>query len=113
MAQKVEILLLDDIDGSEAVCTVRFGLDGQEYECDLNADHSAALRTALSPFITAARTVKVKKDKKRSAPATAGNGSTPVSREVLAQWARDHGYDLKERGRIPTRIQREYEAANT
>ena len=43
MAQKVQTLLIDDLDGGEAAGTVRFGLDGAEYEIDLAA--SSATRT--------------------------------------------------------------------
>ena len=46
MAQKIQILLLDDLDGSAAKGTVRFGLDGTEYEIDLNAGHDRELRDA-------------------------------------------------------------------
>ncbi len=37
MAQKVQTLFIDDLDGSAAEGTVRFGLDDTEYEIDLNA----------------------------------------------------------------------------
>jgi hypothetical protein len=47
MAQKVQTLFVDDLDGSEAEGTVRFGLDGTEYEIDLNAQHGRQLRDAL------------------------------------------------------------------
>jgi Lsr2 len=46
MAQKIQTLFVDDLDGSEAEGTVRFGLDGTEYEIDLNARHSRELRNA-------------------------------------------------------------------
>ena len=36
MAQKVQTLLIDDLDGGEAEATVRFGLDGTDYEIDLS-----------------------------------------------------------------------------
>ena len=36
MAQQVQTLFVDDLDGSEAEGTARFGLDGTEYEIDLN-----------------------------------------------------------------------------
>jgi Lsr2 len=39
VAQKVQTLFVDDLDGSAAEGTVRFGLDGAEYEIDLNAEH--------------------------------------------------------------------------
>ena len=43
MAQKVQTLFIDDLDGSEAAGTVRFGLDGTDYEIDLNTEHAQAL----------------------------------------------------------------------
>src|ERR1700747_3898362 len=55
MAQKVQTLFVDDLDGSEADSTVRFGLDGTEYEIDLNAEHARALRDALARYVHAAR----------------------------------------------------------
>ena len=55
MAQKVQTLFIDDLDGSEAEGTVRFGLDGAEYEIDLNAEHAQALRDALARYVGAAR----------------------------------------------------------
>ena len=36
MAQKIQTLFIDDLDGSEAAGTVRFGLDGTDYEIDLS-----------------------------------------------------------------------------
>ena len=44
MAQKIQTVFIDDIDGSVAEGTVRFGLDGTEYEIDLNAGHAKKLR---------------------------------------------------------------------
>ena len=55
MAQKIQTLLIDDIDGSAAEGTVRFGLDGAEYEIDLNAGHARELRDAPARYVDAAR----------------------------------------------------------
>jgi hypothetical protein len=55
VAQKIQTLFIDDLDGSEAEGTVRFGLDGAEYEIDLNAEHARALRDALARYVGAAR----------------------------------------------------------
>jgi hypothetical protein len=44
VAQKIQTLFIDDLDGSAAEGTVRFGLDGTEYEIDLNAGHAKELR---------------------------------------------------------------------
>ena len=50
MAQKIQTLFIDDLDGSAAEGTVRFGLDGAEYEIDLNARHAQELRDALARY---------------------------------------------------------------
>ena len=55
MAQKVQTLFIDDLDGSAAEGTVRFALDGTEYEIDLNAEHAQQLRDALAAYVRAAR----------------------------------------------------------
>ena len=55
MAQKVQTLFIDDLDGSAAEGTVRFGLDGTEYEIDLNAGHAHQLRDTLARYVKAAR----------------------------------------------------------
>src|SRR5580693_10567322 len=55
VAQKIQTLFIDDLDGTEAEGTVRFGLDGAEYEIDLNAEHAEALRDALARYVHAAR----------------------------------------------------------
>ncbi len=57
MAQKVHTLFIDDIDGSAAEGTVRFGLDGTEYEIDLNAEHAQQLWNALAAYVRAGRRV--------------------------------------------------------
>jgi hypothetical protein len=55
MAQKVQTLFIDDLDGGEAEGTVRFALDGTEYEIDLSAEHTDELRSALGKYVSHAR----------------------------------------------------------
>jgi hypothetical protein len=50
MAQKITVTLEDDLDGGPADQTVRFGLDGAEYEIDLSARNAAALPRAAGPL---------------------------------------------------------------
>ena len=57
VAQKIQTLYIDDLDGSPAEGTVRFGLDGSEYEIDLNTEHAKELRSALTRYVDAARRV--------------------------------------------------------
>ena len=48
MAQKVQVVLVDDLDGGSADETVTFSLDGVSYEIDLSHDNAAAFRDLLS-----------------------------------------------------------------
>lgn len=49
------ITLEDDIDGSEAVETITFALDDDDYEIDLSAANAHDLREAMKPYVSAAR----------------------------------------------------------
>jgi Lsr2 len=55
MAQRRVTTLVDDLDGSPAAETVRFGFAGPEYEVELNSAHAQQLRSALAPYISKAR----------------------------------------------------------
>lgn len=55
MAQSTVVYLTDDIDGSDADETIKFGLDGKTYEIDLNKKHASALRKAFKPYVDAGR----------------------------------------------------------
>ena len=71
MAQKTQIILVDDIDGSEATQSVTFALDGVTYEIDLNDDHAAALRETVEEWTVKARRVSGRRTRRRAgAPKT-------------------------------------------
>lgn len=108
MAQKVHIILVDDLDGSEAHQTVSFGLDGANYEIDLTDDHAAALREALAPYLGHARKVGRAGGAKKSTAKAAGGASAAEIRD----WARSNGYDVPDRGRIPSEVREAFDAAN-
>ncbi|MBG6183528.1 hypothetical protein IWX65_001490 [Arthrobacter sp. CAN_A214] len=105
MAQKVKIILIDDIDGGDADETVRFGLDGAQYEIDLSEAHARELRDALKNYVSAAR--RSNQSKQRSAPAPARNQEAAQVRE----WARENGYNVSARGRVNSEIVEAYRAA--
>ena len=107
MAQKVNIVLVDDIDGSDASETVSFGLDGTSYEIDLNDKNAAALREALSAYVGHARKVTTSRGRRRSSTTTSG----PSARE-LRDWARSNGYEVSDRGRVPAEVREAFEAAH-
>jgi len=109
MAQKIQTLFVDDIDGSEAEGTVRFGLDGTDYEIDLSAAHSADLHAALAPFIAASRKVPAAARRLGRAARKAATGG--ISTTEIRQWARTQGIEVKDRGRVPTGIVARYRQA--
>jgi hypothetical protein len=108
VAQRTQILYVDDIDGSEAEGTVRFGLGGVEYEIDLSKAHSDELTQAVTPFIDAARKVS------GSASRRPVRGSRPARHDQsdVRAWARDQGLKISDRGRIPADVLAKYEAAH-
>jgi hypothetical protein len=108
MAQKIQTLFIDDIDGGEAEGTVRFGLDGTEYEIDLNSKHSEELHAALANYVAHAR--KAGGSARRAARGRRAAAQT-VDTGKVREWAKDNGYDIKERGRVPAEILDKYQAA--
>lgn len=110
MAQKVNIILVDDLDGGSADENVKFGLDGTNYEIDLSAANAAELRSSLERFIAAAR--KASGGRAARTPKAPAAGRSNDSAQIR-QWARDNGYTVNSRGRIQAEIQEAYQKANS
>ena len=108
MAQKIETLFIDDIDGGAAEGTVRFALDGTDYEIDLSGKHSAELRDALRKYIEHGRRVG---GPARRASGRGGRRARAVDTVAVRAWARENGHDIKDRGRVPADLVAKYEAA--
>jgi hypothetical protein len=108
VAQKIHTMFIDDIDGSEAEGTVRFGLDGTEYEIDLNAKHANALRKALARYVEAARRSPGSRrpNRNRRQP-----GASGINNAEVREWAKSQGIEVKERGRIPAELAVKFKAA--
>jgi hypothetical protein len=106
MAQKVQVILVDDIDGGPADETVRFALDGTSYEIDLSAANAARLRNTMAEFVGHARKAAGRPASRRAR--SAGGGK---SAEIRA-WAREQGLPVNERGRIPADLAAKFEAAH-
>jgi Lsr2 len=106
MAQRVTVELEDDLDGGPAEETVRFGVDGSEYEIDLSKKNATAFRRQLAPFIDHAR--KAGRGQRRRPGRTAS--SRERSGDVRA-WAKDQGIAVNARGRIPANVVEQYQAA--
>ena len=97
MAQKVQVVLVDDIDGGTADETVTFALDGVAYEIDLTTANAARLRDALAPWVGSGR--------RRGATRSSGGRNTEIR-----EWARSNGYKVSDRGRIPAEVKAAFDA---
>jgi hypothetical protein len=109
MAQKIQTLFIDDLDGSAAEGTVRFGLDGTEYEIDLNAAHARQLRDALARYVDAARRVSGSARKPARGSRRGPTGTTDTT--GVREWARAQGVEVKDRGRVPGDLMVKFKAA--
>jgi hypothetical protein len=107
MAQKVQVVLVDDLDGSGADETVSFSLDGVSYEIDLTTAHAAELRDAFATWVGHARRVG---GRARVGRRTTGSRSPSGESAAIREWARANGYKVNDRGRIPADVKAAYDA---
>jgi hypothetical protein len=107
MAQRIEVQYTDDIDGTPADTTVKFGVDGTSYEIDLSAAHAEEFRDSLRPFIETAR-------KASGAGRQAGRAArAAVNPAVVREWARRQGIRVSARGRLPDELVDMFRAADS
>ena len=103
MAQRVQVVLLDDIDGGSADATLKFSFDGASYEIDLSNAHAAEFRGAVAPWLNAARKVSGR---------TAGRVVANSDTSKIRAWAKASGHAVSERGRISAEVRAAYVAAH-
>ncbi|WP_420176906.1 histone-like nucleoid-structuring protein Lsr2 [Luteococcus sp. OSA5] len=104
MAQRVHIVLEDDVDGSEAVETISFALDGVSYEIDLSEENASKLRNQMAEWTGHARRVGGRRSTGKKAKGSAAND--------IRAWAIAQGMQVSSRGRVPAEIREAYEKAN-
>lgn len=105
--QRIETQLEDDLTGGPADETVLFGLDGREFEIDLNAKHAQRFRKQLAAFVDHARPVRARR---RTVARTAA--SRERSRAIRA-WAGEQGFKIAEHGRLPATVVADYEGTHS
>ena len=112
MAQKVQVILVDDIDGGNATETVLFGLDGVSYEIDLSTKNAAKLRDTFASYVGAAR--KVGAGGRRSSRRGGRRSSATGNRNAeIRAWAKSKNMKVSERGRLPAEVVEKYDAAHS
>ncbi len=117
MAQRVNVVLVDDVDGSDAVETVTFALDGVEYEIDLSEQNADKLRGALSLYVGHGRRTGGgrrsggQSEQKSSRSRASGSSDGPSASEIR-EWARANGHTVPDRGRVSSEVREAYAAAH-
>jgi hypothetical protein len=108
MAQRIQTLFIDDLDGGEAAGTVRFSLDGTEYEIDLSEEHAGALHATLAKYVEHARKVG---GASRRQVRGGRRGADAIDTAKVREWAKEQGIDIKDRGRVPATVVEQYQTA--
>lgn len=110
MARKTVVIYTDDLTGKESdeARTHSFSVDGVQYEIDLAPESFDQFLEVLGPFMENGRKL--------------GRGSRAVgaTRQVtpaedsskIREWARDHGYQVSDRGRVPVNVREAYQKAH-
>jgi hypothetical protein len=109
MAQRVNIVLEDDLDGSPADETVTFALDGVTYEIDLSKANAGKLRDALAAYVGHARRASGRRSSGGRAQGSRGGAKRDLA--DVREWARKNGHKVSDRGRISAEVQAAYEQA--
>ena len=110
MVQRVEVVLLDDVDGGAAEETVTFAVDGVSYEIDLSEKNARKLRDDLAKWTGHARRSGASRGARRRSTSAA-----PAKRTDLAEvreWARANGHQVSDRGRISGEVQAAFDKAH-
>jgi Lsr2 len=102
MVRTVRVHLIDDLDESEAAETIVFGVDGVDYEIDLNTEHAEQLRRLAAPYIVAGR--RVSRGTVIGARGTRGRGPAENRSRTIREWAARAGIQVSPRGRIPADV---------
>jgi len=110
MAQRVEVVLIDDVDGGPADETVSFAIDGVSYEIDLSDKNAARLRDEVASWTGHARRSGGSRSARRRG--SAGGAAKRNDLASVREWARANGHQVSDRGRISAEIQAAYDKAH-
>lgn len=108
----VETVLTDDLTGKKAAETIKFSLDGQDYEIDLSRTNAKKLRSELAPYVEAGRKVKRSKSTRKTASRRKSGSNGQGDTAAIREWALANGYEVNARGRIPASVKEAYANAN-
>lgn len=107
MATKIAIEYFDDLDGHsidpQNAVSIEWSWQGTDYEFDTTTAHLDKIENGRVPMATVlSKSRRTGQHTRRTTPAASGQGE--VSRREIRAWARAHGYQVGDRGRIATDI---------
>lgn len=113
--EEVTVSLVDDFDGTAAVETVKFSLDGKNYEIDLSKSNANELRRTLRPYVDRARATR-RATSGRATKSTRATGksrrrSEGYDRSEVREWAKANRIKIAPRGRISNDVVEKWRAA--
>ncbi len=110
MAQRQLTQITDDLDGTilNEATTIQFSLEGLSYEIDLSEENARQLRSAIAPFVSAARRAPRRRTRDNTTAAT-----TTRDLGLVREWARSNGHSVSDRGRVSAEILEAYDAAHS
>lgn len=91
------ISLIDDLDGISGATERHFSIEGVNYTTDLTDDNWAGLLRAIEPWRSRARVERKGTFK-----------LTNEDRHRIRVWAKENGFELKNRGRFPHAVIQAY-----
>lgn len=110
MAQRVQVILVDDVSGGEANESVEFALDGVHYEIDLCDQNAAKLREDFAQWIGQARRAGGRRQTRRRGASSTAERSDELGK--VRDWGRENGFKVSSRGRVSRELQDAYAAAH-
>jgi hypothetical protein len=107
MAQRIQTILDDDIDGGPADETIQFSYQGTQYEIDLSTKNVEKLTETLHPYVSKARKI----GGRRASPKSSAAQTDKAQLQAMREWARANGLKVSDRGRISQEVQEAYNAS--
>ncbi|MGW6021282.1 histone-like nucleoid-structuring protein Lsr2 [Streptomyces sp. NPDC055099] len=112
MAQKVVTTYVDDLTGEESseIATHSILIDGAGVEIDLTDENYEKLLAILNPYLHADGARRIRGAAKAKGKSKAQAGGEADSSAIRA-WAKDNGFEVNDRGRVPAAVREAYEKA--
>jgi len=114
VAKRTIHVLVDDLDGGDAEETVKFGLDGIQYEIDLSKKNANKMRDLLSPYLSAGTKIGrggvLAGGRTTAVRARGGAGGDRDQNRAIREWAQSKGIPVSDRGRIKQEVVDRYNA---